>query len=103
MIARRRPSRRRMDRVLAHTIQRVRLEGIARGEIEPLSFRELCFQWRLEDRGSVHFEDFIVSWPLLEAEMLEIRMEEHSGDEAMTGEFAGLRSSRRKPKSRPPA
>lgn len=61
----------------------MRLEGIARGEIQPLSLREFCFQWRLQDRGHVHFEDFIVSWPLLEAEMLELGWEEPSEVEDM--------------------
>jgi len=91
MKPRRRLSRRLSDRLFAHTVQRMRLEAIARGEIQPLSLREFCFQWRLQDRGHVHFEDFIVSWPLLEAEMLEIGMEEPSEEEE-TGD-AGVRIS----------
>lgn len=83
MNPRRRLSRRRSDRLFAHTVQRIRLEAIARGEIQPLSLREFCFQWRLQDRGHVHFEDFIVSWPLLEAEMLELGGEEPSAKAAI--------------------
>ncbi len=44
--------------------QRLRLEGVARGELEPRSPREACFQGMIQDGGRFPTRDFIVS-PLL--------------------------------------
>lgn len=62
---RRHLSRRAYDRVFARELQLHRLEGIARGELEPLCDREAYFLWTLRQDGRAAFADFILPLPLL--------------------------------------
>jgi len=60
----RHPSRRRRRNAMLMAVQRLRLEGIARGECEPRSAREACFQGMIQAGGAFPMRDFIVS-PIL--------------------------------------
>ena len=60
----RRPSRLHRRNAMLMAAQRLRLEGIARGELEPLCAREACFQGMIQDGGGFPMRDFIVS-PIL--------------------------------------
>ncbi|MFC7377995.1 hypothetical protein [Brevundimonas sp. GCM10030266] len=57
----RHPSRLRRRNAMLMAVQRLRLEGIARGEYEPRSLREACFQGMILDGGRLPMRDFIVS------------------------------------------
>ncbi len=82
MKPRRRTSRRLTDRAFAESLQRIRLDAIARGEAEPICPREQYFQWTLKSRGRADPADYIVPWPLLVAEGELIRMEREAATRA---------------------
>jgi hypothetical protein len=56
----RRPSRVRLNGIVIHEIQRLRLVRIARGEIEPNCEREGFFQWSLLEGYRPKYGDFIL-------------------------------------------
>ena len=60
----RRPSRLRRRDAMLMAFQRLRLQGIARGELAPRSLREACFQGMIQDGARYPIRDFIVS-PIL--------------------------------------
>ena len=67
----RHPSRRRRRNAMLMAVQRLRLEGIARGECEPRNAREACFQGMIEDGGAFPMRDFLISPILFLLEDLE--------------------------------
>ena len=69
-------SRRAYDRAFAREAQLYRLEGIARGELEPICDRESYFLWTLHQGGRVAFADFILPLPLLLVETTAIMGED---------------------------
>ncbi|RZI98122.1 MAG: hypothetical protein EON90_14615 [Brevundimonas sp.] len=79
----RRQSRRVYARAFALTLQRLRLEGIARGELKPLCVREEFFLRALRERGRADPADFIIPHPLLLLEAMRER-EESEPDEPFT-------------------
>ena len=67
----RHPSRLRRRDAILMAAQKLRLEGIARGEYEPRSLREACFQGMILDGGGLPMRDFIVSPVLFVLEDIE--------------------------------
>ncbi|MBX9460357.1 MAG: hypothetical protein KL785_03845 [Brevundimonas sp.] len=57
---RRRPSRLRINDIVIRETQRLRLAGIARGDIEPNCEREGFFQWSLLEGHRPRYSDFIL-------------------------------------------
>ena len=78
----RRRSRLDHTRARSRTLQRIRLERIARGEAEPVSEREEHYQWTLQHVGHADPADFIVPWPLLLVETVELLEARAAGEES---------------------
>ncbi len=64
----RRPGRARQMDAMYRAIQHLRLEKIAKGELEPICPREQYFLWTLQAMGRVDHDDFVVSGLLFMAE-----------------------------------
>jgi hypothetical protein len=64
----RRPARARQDQLFAYALQRHRLELIAAGRANPLCERERLFLHAVQTRRRPAFADYILPWPLLQAE-----------------------------------
>lgn len=73
---RRQLSRHAYDRAFARESQLCRLEGIARGELEPMCDREDYFLWTLRQGDRVDFADFILPLPLLLVELAAMEVED---------------------------
>ncbi|NJC40220.1 hypothetical protein GGQ87_000478 [Brevundimonas alba] len=56
----RRPARVRRRDAFYRAIQRIRLDRIADGSLEPRFDREFYFLWTLQSRGKADYADFIV-------------------------------------------
>ncbi|WP_298744761.1 hypothetical protein [uncultured Brevundimonas sp.] len=75
-------SRRRINDLVIHEVQRERLARIARGEIEPMCDREGFFLWSVREGGRPKYADFILP-PLLylyEQERLEHEARKEEAD-----------------------
>jgi hypothetical protein len=77
----RRPAHARRKDALYRRVQRIRLDQIADGSMQPRYPREQYFLWTLQARGRVRYDDFIVSGLLFLAEMEIAKMDEASADE----------------------
>lgn len=64
----RRPARLRRRDAFYRTVQRLRLERIADGSLEPRYAREHYFLWTLQSRGRADYADFILPSLLFLAE-----------------------------------
>ena len=64
----RRPARARHDKLFAYALQRHRLELIASGRAKPLCERERLFLHAVKARRRPVYADYILPWPLLQAE-----------------------------------
>ena len=70
----RRPARARRQDALSRVIQRLRLDRIAAGSLEPAGPRERYYLWTLQACGRVRAADFIVSGLLFMAETEERKL-----------------------------
>ena len=64
----RRPARRRRRDAFYRAVQRIRLDRIAEGSLEPRFDREHYFLWTLRARGRADYADFILPGLLFIAE-----------------------------------
>lgn len=64
----RRPARARRRDAFYRAVQRIRLDRIAEGSLEPRFDREHYFLWTLQARGRADYADFIVPGLLFMAE-----------------------------------
>ncbi len=69
------PDRRRMDAMVLRAIQRERLVGINRGQIEPVCDREEFFLWCVQAGDRPKYADFILPPLLFIAEQTRIELE----------------------------
>ena len=81
----RRPARVRRRDALYRTIQRLRLDRIARGEIEPRFDREHYFLWTLQARGRADYADFLIPGLPFLAETEVGKAERDEGIEPIAG------------------